>query len=124
MIIVPPSIAQFAFGDRPSNFADSASVQCLVTSGDLPIVFKWFFNGRPVKEFSGITTVKLGNRNSVMNIDSVNDKHAGNYTCQASNEAASFNYSSTLRVNGTRPACYNMQCFIAPAQIQFIILKL
>lgn len=106
---MPPSIAQFSFGDRPSNFADSASVQCLVTSGDLPVVFKWFFNGRPVKEFSGITTVKLGNRNSVMNIDSVNDKHAGNYTCQASNEAASFNYTSNLRVNGTSTAtCHKL----------------
>lgn len=104
---MPPSIAQFSFGDRPSNFGDSASVQCLVTSGDLPVVFKWFFNGRPVKEFSGITTVKLGNRNSVMNIDSVNDKHAGNYTCQASNEAASFNFTSNLRINGTLAvACY------------------
>lgn len=80
---VPPSIAHFNFGDKPSNFGDSASVQCLVTSGDLPIDFKWYFNGRPVKEYSGITTVKLGNRNSVLNIDSVTGKHSGNYTCVA-----------------------------------------
>lgn len=98
--IVPPTIAQFNFGDKPSNFADSASVQCLVTSGDLPIDFKWYFNGRPVKEFSGITTVKLGNRNSVLNIDSVTGKHAGNYTCQASNVADSLNFTSELVVKG------------------------
>lgn len=99
--LVPPSIAKFYFDDKPSNFGDSASVQCLVTSGDLPIDFKWYFNGRPVKEYSGITTVKLGNRNSVLNIDSVTGKHAGNYTCQASNLADSLNFTAELIVKGT-----------------------
>lgn len=97
---VPPSIAQFNFGDKPSNFGDSASVQCLVTSGDLPIEFKWYFDGRPVKEFAGITTVKLGNRNSVLNIDSVTGQHAGNYTCQASNRADLLNFTAELAVKG------------------------
>lgn len=68
----------------------------------MPIAFKWFFNDRPVKEFAGITTVKLGNRNSVLNIDSVTGKHAGLYTCQAQNQAASVNYTSKLIVNGTQ----------------------
>lgn len=71
-----------------------------MTSGDLPIDFKWFFNDRPVKEFAGITTVKLGNRNSVLNIDSVTGKHAGNYTCQASNNADLLNFTSELVVKG------------------------
>lgn len=71
-----------------------------MTSGDLPIEFKWLLNGRPVKEVPGITTVKLGNRNSVLNLDSVNERHAGNYTCQASNNAAAFNFTSQLIVNG------------------------
>lgn len=99
---MPPKIAPFDFGEEPSNFADSASVACLVTTGDMPISFKWFFNNRPVKEFAGITTVKLGNRNSVLNIDSVTGKHAGQYTCEASNQAASVNYTSKLIVNGTQ----------------------
>lgn len=99
---MPPKIAPFDFGEEASNFADSASVACLVTTGDLPIAFKWFFNDRPVKEFAGITTVKLGNRNSVLNIDSVTGSHMGQYTCEASNEAASNNYTSELIVNGTR----------------------
>lgn len=71
-----------------------------MTSGDLPIDFRWFFDGRPVKEFAGITTVKLGNRNSVLNIDSVTGQHAGNYTCQASNSADSLNYTAELAVKG------------------------
>lgn len=53
-----------------------------------------------MKEVPGITTVKLGNRNSVLNIDSVNGRHAGNYTCQAWNSAAASNFTSALIVNG------------------------
>lgn len=98
---MPPKIAPFDFGEEPSNVAESASVACLVITGDLPIIFKWFFDGRPVKELAGITTVKLGNRNSVLNIDSVSARHAGQFTCAASNQAASFNFTSRLIVNGT-----------------------
>lgn len=109
---MPPKIAPFDFGDEASNFADSASVACLVQTGDLPINFKWFFNDRPVKEFAGITTVKLGNRNSVLNIDSVTGKHAGSYTCEASNQAASINSTSNLIVNGTQTASSFLRCII------------
>lgn len=75
-------------------------MQCLVTSGDLPVEFKWLFNGRSVGEYAGISTVKLGNRNSVLTIDSVNGNHAGNYTCQAANGAATVNFTTGLIVNG------------------------
>lgn len=50
---------------------------------------------------AGISTVKLGKRNSVMTIESVNGRHAGNYTCQASNFAATVNYTAVLVINGT-----------------------
>lgn len=97
-----PKVAPFDFGLEASNAGDSASVACLITTGDMPINFKWYFNDRPVKEYAGITTVKLGNRNSVLNIDSVTGKHAGRYTCSAQNQAASVNYTSELIVNGTK----------------------
>lgn len=42
----------------------------------------------------------MGKRNSVLTIDSVNGNHAGNFTCQASNLAASVNFTSGLIVNG------------------------
>lgn len=99
--LVPPKIAPFDFGEEPSNFGDSASVQCLVTSGDLPIVFQWLFNGRPVSEVAGITTAKMGKRNTVLTIDSVTDRHVGNFTCRASNSATIANYTAGLIVNGT-----------------------
>lgn len=116
-ILVPPKIAPFDFGDETSNSADSASVACLVITGDLPISFRWFFNDRPVKEFAGITTVKLGNRNSVLNIDSVTARHAGRYVCEASNEAASVNYTSELSVNGTNRHTLNNQNIVTAIAI-------
>lgn len=101
MKIVPPKIAPFDFGEEPSNFGDSASVQCLVTSGDLPIEFRWLYNGRPVSEIAGITTAKMGKRNSVLTIDSVTDKHVGNFTCRAtSNGVITVNVTARLIVNG------------------------
>lgn len=72
-----------------------------MTSGDLPIEFRWLFNGRPVSEVAGITTAKMGKRNSVLTIDSVTDRHVGNFTCRASNIATTVNYTAELIVNGT-----------------------
>lgn len=104
LLQVAPKIAPFSFGSEPSNFGDSASVQCLVTSGDFPIDFKWLFNSRPVSEFAGISTAKMGKRNSVMTIDSANGKHSGNYTCQASNSAMVVNFTAVLVINGIHHA--------------------
>lgn len=98
---MPPKIASFDFGSEPSNFGDSASVQCLVTSGDFPLDFKWLFNERPVSEIFGISTVKLGKRTYALTIDAVTGKHAGNYTCEAMNSGGVDRYTSALIVNGT-----------------------
>lgn len=96
-----PKIAPFDFGNEPSNAGDSASVQCLVTSGDFPIDFKWLFNERPVSEIFGISTVKLGKRTYALTIDSVSGKHAGNYTCEVFNTAGIDRYTAELNVDGT-----------------------
>lgn len=96
-----PKIAHFDFGSEPSNFGDSASVQCLITSGDGPLEFEWLFNGKPVSYIAGITTAKMGKRNTVLTIDSVTEKHVGNFTCRATNNAATVNFTAELIVNGT-----------------------
>lgn len=97
---MPPKIATFDFGEDPASFGESASVQCLLLSGDSPVNFEWFFNSKPVYQVSGISTVMLGKKSSAMTIESVNDNHAGNYTCKASNRAYSVNYTAELVVNG------------------------
>lgn len=100
IFIVLPKIAAFDFGSEPSNSGESTSVQCLVTIGDLPLTFKWLHNGRPVSEMFGISTVKLGKRTYALTIDSVSGRHAGNYTCDVSNNAGTDRYNATLIVNG------------------------
>lgn len=106
---VPAKIAEFDFGKDPSNFGESASVQCLVTSGDFPVSFAWLFNGREINEnVYDVSMVKLGKKISALSIDFVRDHHAGNYTCVAVNRATSVNYTAELVVNG-REASAN--CF-------------
>uniref|UniRef100_A0A1A9WR28 Ig-like domain-containing protein n=1 Tax=Glossina brevipalpis TaxID=37001 RepID=A0A1A9WR28_9MUSC len=97
---VPPKIAPFDFGDEPSNFGESASVQCLVTSGDFPIIFAWLFNGRRISdEVYDVSMVKLGKKISALSIDVVRAHHAGNYTCVAANKALAVNHTVELIVN-------------------------
>lgn len=89
----------FTFGEEPSNFGESASIQCSVIVGDFPIDIVWLLNGITVDDTS-VSTSKLGKRLSVLNIDSVNGHHAGNYTCVASNLASAVNHTALLIVNG------------------------
>uniref|UniRef100_A0A1A9V521 Ig-like domain-containing protein n=1 Tax=Glossina austeni TaxID=7395 RepID=A0A1A9V521_GLOAU len=97
---VPPRIAPFDFGDEPSNFGESASVQCLVTSGDFPITFAWLFNGRRIiDQVYDVSMVKLGKKISALSIDVVRAHHAGNYTCVAANKALAVNHTVELIVN-------------------------
>lgn len=82
------------------NFEDSASVTCLILSGDLPVDIDWVFNDYPINSYSGITVVKGGKKASMLTIESVNGRHAGNYTCRARNTAGAVAYSAILEVNG------------------------
>lgn len=95
-----PKIAHFDFGEDPSNFGDSASVQCSITSGDFPVDIRWLFNGEPLMAYDSISTTKVGKRSSVLTIESVNGQHAGNYTCQVKNIADTVNFTASLVVNG------------------------
>lgn len=95
-----PKIAPFDFGGEPANFEDSSSITCLVLIGDLPIDIEWLFNDYPINSYSGIVIVKGGKKASVLTIESVNGRHAGNYTCLAKNSAGAVSYSANLIVNG------------------------
>lgn len=48
----------------------------------------------------GILTNKIGDRISLLTIASVNDKHAGNYSCVVENRGGQVNYTARLYVNG------------------------
>lgn len=80
-------------------------MNCLVTSGDLPIEIEWLFEGSPVNYAAGIAVLRGGKRTSLLTIDSVHAGHAGNYSCTARNKAAISEFSAALVVNGWK--CLN-----------------
>ena len=98
---VAPQIALFSFGEEPVNAGDMASVQCAVTKGDLPLEVAWMFEGRPIKsDQRDIIMIDSGRRHKQLTIEAVTARHAGEYTCVASNLAGSVSRSAILDVNG------------------------
>lgn len=104
--VVGPKLAHFDFGEQPANFGDSISVVCSILSGDLPIDIEWLFNDYPINSYSGINVIKGGKKSSMLTIDSIIGRHAGNYTCSAKNAAASVSQFSELIVNGDFFKCF------------------
>lgn len=61
----------------------------------------WLLNNQDVDEDSmGISTMMVNKRTSVLTIDSVDDHHAGNYTCLARNRAGLQSFTTELNVYG------------------------
>lgn len=106
-----PKIIPFSFGEVPSNLGDSASIQCGVSSGDLPIEFSWFLNDRLVDKSDGVSIGKFGKKTSFLSIDSLAENHAGNYSCSARNKAGIGSYASELVVIGSSLACSTIYFF-------------
>ncbi|XP_044595878.1 Down syndrome cell adhesion molecule-like protein Dscam2 isoform X19 [Cotesia glomerata] len=99
-VMVAPEIAPFDFGDNPSNAGDTVTAPCTVLKGDFPIDIQWALNGEPIgKDHSDITIVNTSKRVSLLTIDGLSARHAGEYTCTASNVAGGTSYSSSLAVN-------------------------
>lgn len=91
----------FSFEDGPASSGQDVSVTCTVPEGDMPIDISWYLNEKSIVEYAGITTVKAGKRNQVLNIESVTEEHSGNFTCNAQNKAGSVSYTTDLQVYGT-----------------------
>ncbi|KAL7294790.1 hypothetical protein TKK_0011722 [Trichogramma kaykai] len=96
---VPPQIGTFSFGEEPLNAGDTASVQCVVMKGDFPLDISFTFQGKPVESDDGIVVSVTGKRAKQLMLDSVSAKHAGEYTCIASNVAGTTTRSTLLAVN-------------------------
>lgn len=80
---------------------DMVSASCTVNKGDLPINIYWSRNGQKLYSNDGISISRTNQRISILSIESVRDRHSGNYTCIAENNAGSVNYTTPLWVNGT-----------------------
>ncbi|PBC29921.1 Titin [Apis cerana cerana] len=97
---VAPQIAPFVITEEPANWGDSISVVCAILKGDLPIEISWALNGEPIgRDRSDINVLATTKKNSILSIESVAARHAGEYTCSASNKAGATSHSAILAVN-------------------------
>ncbi|XP_070160077.1 Down syndrome cell adhesion molecule 1 isoform X7 [Polyergus mexicanus] len=99
-VMVAPQIAPFEIAEEPANWGDSISVVCAILKGDLPIEITWALNGEPIRpDRSDINILATTRKNSILSIESVAARHAGEYTCSASNKAGATSHSTILAVN-------------------------
>ncbi|XP_030242125.1 Down syndrome cell adhesion molecule-like protein Dscam2 isoform X24 [Drosophila navojoa] len=98
-VMVLPQIVPFDFGEESVNELDMVSASCTVNKGDLPIDVAWTKNGGRVYTNDGIVVTKTSTRMSVLSIESVRARHAGNYSCVATNNAGESKHWAMLAVN-------------------------
>jgi len=94
----------FDFGEETVNELDMVSASCTVNKGDLPVDIYWTKNGGRVYTNDGLIVTRNSQRLSVLSIESVRARHAGNYSCVATNNAGAITQSAMLAVNGYCPA--------------------
>ncbi|XP_025152773.1 Down syndrome cell adhesion molecule-like protein Dscam2 isoform X24 [Harpegnathos saltator] len=99
-VMVAPQILPFAFGDEPASWGELVSVTCSVAKGDQPIEITWAFNGTTIdSRDSDVVVASTNRKNSVLTIESVAARHAGDYTCTASNRVGTTTHTAHLAVN-------------------------
>ncbi|XP_076672506.1 Down syndrome cell adhesion molecule 1 isoform X11 [Andrena cerasifolii] len=99
-VMVAPGIVPFVIGEGPANWGDTVTATCTVLKGDYPIQIEWALNGEPIsRNHYDISIVNTSKRVSLLTIDAVTARHAGEYTCSVSNAAGGTSYSASLAVN-------------------------
>lgn len=81
----------FRFDADEINAMDMVSTSCTVNKGDLPIKITWMHNNQLIYSNDGVSISRTNQRISIVSIESVRDRHSGNYTCIAENSGGSVN---------------------------------
>jgi len=97
---VLPRIIPFDFEEGPAQVGQYLTLHCSVPGGDLPLDIDWTLDGQQISEDLGITTSRVGRRGSVLTIEAVEARHAGNFTCHARNLAGHQQYTTPLNAYG------------------------
>lgn len=102
LFLVAPQIAPFSISEEPANWGEQVSAICSVVKGDLPIEIRWSLNSEPITRLThpDVAISNTGKKTSVLVIESVTARHAGEYSCVASNLVGSVSRSAVLSVNG------------------------
>lgn len=93
-------MSPFTFGDDIPEEGETISIQCTITSGDIPVEFAWTFNGRSTSDLANVFVSKIGRRVSSLTVESLTEKNVGNYSCLARNKAGESAHTASLNVNG------------------------
>lgn len=93
-------MTSFSFGGDIPKAGETISIQCTVSSGDIPIEFAWTFNGKSTSDLANVFVSKTGRRVSSLTVESLTEKNVGNYSCLARNMAGETGHTASLYVNG------------------------
>lgn len=96
---MPPKLSIFTFR-RDLALGERVYEACTVIGGDKPVQVTWTKDGVPVKSVEGVQVRNLDQLTTFLVIDHLSPRHAGNYTCTATNDASSAEHTSALNVNG------------------------
>lgn len=98
ILIDSPVVAPFMFPPALKE-GERGSATCTIKSGDRPLQFKWKKDGHDIVESSNIETQSVKD-SSILFIESVSAKTAGNYTCIVTNTFGSDKFTAVLTVTG------------------------
>lgn len=101
---MPPEISPFQFPETAGQAGAFAQVICVVVTGDAPIDISWLYNGASELPL-GTTAQPIGDRTSILTIESVSWFHSGDYECLAQNSAGKASFEGELAVQGTKQLC-------------------
>jgi hypothetical protein len=96
---VLPKLKQFNDDEEPLHLDDFYQLYCSVIHGDSPFTFQWLFQNKSIVEIYDIK-VENSKQRSILSIDSVSGRHAGEYMCKVSNKAGYSSITTTLVVKG------------------------
>ncbi|XP_042211179.1 Down syndrome cell adhesion molecule-like protein Dscam2 isoform X2 [Homarus americanus] len=97
-VLVPPRILPFN-KDHQLSEGNRLTLTCAVTEGDLPLTITWYKDGEKLEGRDHTTQHSWDDFNSHLAIAHVLPHHAGNYTCSATNRAATDQQTAALFVN-------------------------
>jgi Immunoglobulin I-set domain len=92
-------LKQFSIDEEPLFYEESFLLTCSVIHGDSPFTFQWLFQNQTIENFYDMK-VESTKKKSLLSIDSVNAKHAGEYTCKVLNSAGFSTITTSLVVKG------------------------
>jgi hypothetical protein len=78
-MIALPKLKQFSTDEEPLFYEESFQLTCSVIHGDSPFTFQWLFQNNTIENTFDIK-VENSKKRSILTIDSVSAKHAGEYT--------------------------------------------